>query len=146
MRKTILGRILISLIAFFLALPDATAPTAKSGTAYKSSKKKTGPKRKIVAAHAKRKAVRDRDAAKPPTKFRKHALKKGLKTRKRKLAFRRIPHKPPVVTAGELAGLNLTQDPLMLGSNVAFVLDQLSTNVLFEKIPASRYRLHRSPN
>jgi D-alanyl-D-alanine endopeptidase (penicillin-binding protein 7) len=137
MRKTVLGRILIPLIAFFLALPDATALTAKSGTAYKSSKKKTGPKRKIIAAHAKRKAVRDRDAAKPPTKFRKQAMKKGLKARgKRKLAFRRIPHsphKPPVMTAGELAGLNLTQDPLMLSSNVAFVLDQLGTDVLFEK-------------
>jgi D-alanyl-D-alanine endopeptidase (penicillin-binding protein 7) len=40
---------------------------------------------------------------------------------------------PPVLTAGDLAGLNLTQDPLTLSSNVALVMDQTSGEILFEK-------------
>lgn len=133
MRKTVLG-ILISMIAFLLALPDATALTAKTGTADKSSKKKTDAKRQVNTVRAKPKAVRSRSVAKPFLKFRKHAEKKSASLRnKRKLVLRRIPYRPPVLTAGELAGLNLTQDPLMLSSNVAFVLDQSSADVLFEK-------------
>jgi len=38
-------------------------------------------------------------------------------------------------SAGDVAGLNLTRDPLALRSNVAFVLDQNSSEVLFEKNP-----------
>jgi D-alanyl-D-alanine endopeptidase (penicillin-binding protein 7) len=44
-----------------------------------------------------------------------------------------VPVVPPVISAGELAGLNLTHDPLALKSNVAFVMDQASSQVLFEK-------------
>jgi D-alanyl-D-alanine endopeptidase (penicillin-binding protein 7) len=40
---------------------------------------------------------------------------------------------PPLLTAGDLAGLNLTRDPLDLKSNVALVLDQSTNEVLFEK-------------
>lgn len=40
---------------------------------------------------------------------------------------------PPIMTAGDLAGLNLTQDPLALRANVAYVMDQASSQVLFEK-------------
>jgi D-alanyl-D-alanine endopeptidase (penicillin-binding protein 7) len=36
-------------------------------------------------------------------------------------------------TAGDLAGLNLVRDPLDLKSNVALVLDQANSEVLFEK-------------
>lgn len=44
-----------------------------------------------------------------------------------------LPVVPPVMTAGDLAGLNLTRDPLDLKSNAALVLDQSSAEVLFEK-------------
>ncbi|MDQ7969820.1 MAG: D-alanyl-D-alanine endopeptidase [Oxalicibacterium faecigallinarum] len=44
-----------------------------------------------------------------------------------------VPIVPPVMTAGDLAGLNLTRDPLALASNVALVMDQSSSDVLFEK-------------
>ena len=37
------------------------------------------------------------------------------------------------MTAGDLAGLNLTRDPLDLASSVALVLDQTNSEVLFEK-------------
>jgi D-alanyl-D-alanine endopeptidase (penicillin-binding protein 7) len=37
------------------------------------------------------------------------------------------------MTAGDRAGLNQTRDPLALASSVAFVIDQASSQVLFEK-------------
>ncbi len=40
---------------------------------------------------------------------------------------------PPMVTAGDLAGLSLTRDPLDLNSNAALVLDHTTNEVLFEK-------------
>jgi D-alanyl-D-alanine endopeptidase (penicillin-binding protein 7) len=40
---------------------------------------------------------------------------------------------PRARSAGDVAGLNLTHDPLALASNVALVLDQSSSEVLFEK-------------
>ncbi len=40
---------------------------------------------------------------------------------------------PPVLTAGDLAGLSLTRDPLDLNSSVALVMDQATGEVLFEK-------------
>ncbi|MES2831048.1 MAG: D-alanyl-D-alanine endopeptidase [Pseudomonadota bacterium] len=44
-----------------------------------------------------------------------------------------IPVVPPVLSAGDQAGLNMTLDPLELKSSVAFVLDQSTSKVLFEK-------------
>jgi D-alanyl-D-alanine endopeptidase (penicillin-binding protein 7) len=55
---------------------------------------------------------------------------------KRKVVYQRVRRAAPDVlarSAGDLAGLNLIHDPLMLRSNVAFVLDQTSSEVLFEK-------------
>lgn len=43
------------------------------------------------------------------------------------------PVVPPVMTAGDMAGLNHTRDPLALGSNAAIVIDQNTSQVLFEK-------------
>jgi D-alanyl-D-alanine endopeptidase (penicillin-binding protein 7) len=40
---------------------------------------------------------------------------------------------PAARSAGDVAGLNLTRDPLALASSVALVLDQSSSEVLFEK-------------
>jgi D-alanyl-D-alanine endopeptidase (penicillin-binding protein 7) len=58
---------------------------------------------------------------------------------KRKVIYQRvalgpvIPAVPPVMTAGDVAGLNLTRDPLALKSSVALVMEQSSSKVLFEK-------------
>lgn len=49
---------------------------------------------------------------------------------------RKIAYAAPVaaiLTAGDLAGLNRTRDPLDLRSSVAYVVDQNSSEVLFEK-------------
>ncbi|MBC7858284.1 MAG: D-alanyl-D-alanine endopeptidase [Burkholderiaceae bacterium] len=57
---------------------------------------------------------------------------------KRKLVVQRAIRVAPALAAprpsmGDLAGLNLTRDPLDLASSVAFVLDQSNSEVLFEK-------------
>ncbi|GAB3459446.1 hypothetical protein GCM10027321_17120 [Massilia terrae] len=55
---------------------------------------------------------------------------------KRKVVWRRVRRAAPAVaalSAGELAGLSSTHDPLALKSNVALVLDQQTSEVLFEK-------------
>jgi D-alanyl-D-alanine endopeptidase (penicillin-binding protein 7) len=53
---------------------------------------------------------------------------------RRKVSYQRLTTAAPAMpTMGDLAGLNLTHDPLDLKSNVAFVLDQANSEVLFEK-------------
>lgn len=57
---------------------------------------------------------------------------------KRKVIYQRVaqavvPIVPPILTAGDIAGLNMTRDNLALASNVAMVLDQSTSDVLFEK-------------
>lgn len=57
---------------------------------------------------------------------------------KRKVIYRRATYSlvsaaPTISTVGDLAGLNGTYDPLALQSNVALVLDQENSEVLFEK-------------
>ena len=55
---------------------------------------------------------------------------------KRRVVYQRIRRAAPavgVLSAGEIAGLSHTYDPLDLRSNVAYVMDQTSSEVLFEK-------------
>lgn len=55
---------------------------------------------------------------------------------RRKVLIQRVALAPVVLekpTAGDIAGLKHTQDPLDLKSNVAYVVDQASSKVLFEK-------------
>lgn len=87
----------------------ATRVSAKYGTTGSLNKHEKLVKHTIVA-HGKRRVVYQRVAAVPS-----------------------LPVVPPVTSAGDLAGLNLTQDPLALKSNVAYVMDQASSQVLFEK-------------
>jgi D-alanyl-D-alanine endopeptidase (penicillin-binding protein 7) len=55
---------------------------------------------------------------------------------KRKVVYQRLHRAAPalaILTAGDIAGLNRTHDPLDLRSSVAYVMDQNSSEVLFEK-------------
>ncbi|AZP13462.1 MULTISPECIES: D-alanyl-D-alanine endopeptidase [Undibacterium] len=55
---------------------------------------------------------------------------------KRRVVYERLAVVRPVAehpSAGDIAGLKSSQDPLALQSNVAFVVDQSSSKVLFEK-------------
>jgi len=55
---------------------------------------------------------------------------------RRHVVYQRVRRAAPAVamlSAGDIAGLNRTRDPLELRSNVAYVMDQTSSEVLFEK-------------
>ena len=65
-----------------------------------------------------------------------HVVKRTISVRgKKKVVYQRVTrvHNFARPTVGDLAGLNLVRDPLDLKSNVALVLDQANSEVLFEK-------------
>ncbi|QJE00849.1 D-alanyl-D-alanine endopeptidase [Massilia forsythiae] len=68
---------------------------------------------------------------------RQRLVRRVIKVRgKRKVVYEQVRRAAPalaILSAGDLAGLNLTHDPLALRSSVAYVLDQDSSEVLFEK-------------
>ena len=62
----------------------------------------------------------------------------GVVRGKRVVTYRNVRSAHPLASAaarsaGDAAGLNLTRDPLALASNVALVLDQSNSEILFEK-------------
>jgi D-alanyl-D-alanine endopeptidase (penicillin-binding protein 7) len=85
------------------------------------------------------KVVKSKAANKIIVKHTSGAAKLSPAALKRKGGFHRVAYAtalsgvPPLMSAGDLAGLSLTRDPLDLKSNVALVLDQRSNEVLFEK-------------
>ena len=122
MYKLALGA-LVSLI--FLASPVSEAQAA--GRHHASAKKHAVQK-------VKRKDAALADASGKPRMVRHVSVVRG----KRVVTFRPVRSANFIVapvprSAGDAAGLNLTRDPLALASNVAFVLDQTSSEVLFEK-------------
>ncbi|HEY4541157.1 MAG TPA: D-alanyl-D-alanine endopeptidase [Noviherbaspirillum sp.] len=135
MSKRALG-ILISLLAFFAAIPHGSAAEGtkagrtQSATKSGSAKKATAAKARKSSVRASRKKV-SRQASKPtPARQARAASKRQqLATTPRSP----VPVVAPILTAGEQAGLHLTSDPLSLKSSVAFVLDQKTHEVLFEK-------------
>ena len=107
-----------------------------------------------AAVHAKEANGKSSAAKKHNTKKVKVVLRKGARTTavprektvrrvvmvhgKRKVVYQKVssvavPMAAPMPTMGDLAGLNLTRDPLDLKSSVALVLDQNNAEVLFEK-------------
>lgn len=95
---------------------------------------------------ASKKAVKAVKAAKPSVaakKSTKKSTKTALKTKSKKsftkksqqlaVASRKAVYIPPKLSVGDLGGLSKTFDPLALQSNVALVMDQESSEVLFEK-------------
>jgi serine-type D-Ala-D-Ala endopeptidase (penicillin-binding protein 7) len=95
------------------AVPGAQAAGSGKTSAKKHSHKKSSVKHHVAhgsaAAHA------------------------SLKTHRRVSFTRVVPASPPVSSAGDMAGLNEVHDPLALKSNVALVIDQKTSQVLFEK-------------
>lgn len=130
-------RVFFSLIALTVAVPAVQAES-KSVTKVGAKKhvRKSGAKNKAAAAnhtHANRHHASHKAAEKKP------ARKIAAAHAKPKAAVQRVayaptaPVAPQVMTAGDLAGLNTTRDPLSLASNVALVIDQNNAQVLFEK-------------
>jgi len=110
-------------IALTVVAPSAIAKIEKEGTVRKAVVKKNNGSTAT--------AVR----TKKTLRIAKGQRKSGnTKASAQRVAYAKaVLGVPPLLTAGDLAGLNLTRDPLDLQSNVALVLDQSTNEVLFEK-------------
>lgn len=111
---------LAAAMSLMLALEPAAAATKHKPHTVKRVKAKRTDLAKVIAQDNRQRMVR------------RVAMVHG----KRKVIYQNVRRAAPVVallSAGELAGLSRTRDPLDLRSNVAYVLDQNSSEVLFEK-------------
>ncbi|SMP78146.1 D-alanyl-D-alanine endopeptidase [Noviherbaspirillum suwonense] len=152
MARTALA-MMLSFVLIMFATPQALAKTNSKQVAKKAAVAKA-PAAKRPAASAKQPAKQAaKQAARPagrvigkargrvaPLVAEERLVPKVVRGRRgRQLVYQRVapmpalPVVPPVMTAGDLAGLNLTRDPLDLKSNAALVLDQSTAEVLFEK-------------
>ncbi|HJU70623.1 MAG TPA: D-alanyl-D-alanine endopeptidase [Paucimonas sp.] len=137
MLKFALG-ILLPLFLLVFSAPAVIAKNTTESTApEKRVSRKTVAKRKAKAKihqHAVKKkhvAASAPSRAKPAKKVvAAHASRARVKPI---VAAPALPAALPVSSVGDLAGLNATHDPLALKSNVALVLDQSNSEVLFEK-------------
>jgi len=119
MLKLVLAAVMSMLLAFE---PAAAAAKSKSrSVATKRVKVKKPELAKVIAKDNRQRMVR------------RIAKVRG----KRKVVLQRVARRAAapiaILTAGDLAGLNRTRDPLELRSSVAYVMDQASSEVLFEK-------------
>ena len=117
-------------VSLMVALTPATAARTDTGAKVTKTKKATVAKK----TRFKRRDVSAR-ASSPP---RKNFIRRTIVVNgKRKVIYQQVrvarAAPPPRMSFGDRAGLNLTRDPLDLASNVALVLDQNSSEVLFEK-------------
>lgn len=134
MLRSALG-IAISLCALVIgsSTVQVHAATAEKAPAKKQAVKKSTPKRQATTVRRSGKAV-----AASPGKNGK-ATKKVAARSKRPATYQRVSYAPshaaaaPALTVGDMAGLHMTRDPLALKSNAALVIDQNSSQVLFEK-------------
>lgn len=160
MARTALA-MMLSLMLLVFVTPPALAKADSKQTVRKSATTKAAVVKKPVARTAAKKPVARAAAKKPAAKaVARTAARKAAAPRSRigslvskeklvrkvvrgkrgrEVVYQRVaplpvvPVVPPVMTAGDLAGLNLTRDPLDLKSNAALVLDQSTAEVLFEK-------------
>ena len=122
------------LASLLFALAPATAVQARETSKSAAAKKQNTKKVKVVLRKGER-ATGKRATAAP----REKAVRRVVTVRgKRKVIYQKVssaavPMAAPMPTMGDLAGLNLTRDPLDLKSSVALVLDQNNAEVLFEK-------------
>jgi D-alanyl-D-alanine endopeptidase (penicillin-binding protein 7) len=144
--------IVFSLLFVIFALPDAAA----AGTSNTAGSKKAGAKKAVVAkkkikpaAAGKRRPASKNKTAKNRQAVRKPGVQASLRSRsskkvviendKQEGGFQRAayssvrPAVPSTQSAEETARLNLVLDPPALRSNVVLVMDQSTSDVLFEK-------------
>jgi D-alanyl-D-alanine endopeptidase (penicillin-binding protein 7) len=151
MLKSALGVFFLLVVVLFNApMAFAKEAGATSGSHKKAAPKKVSNKkvasRKSSAAtrHANKSTSSKRGkASRTTTSASLNSSEKLVKRTvvvqgKRKVVYHRVarpvvPAVPPVLSAGDLAGLNLTRDSLDLASNVALVMDQSNSEVLLEK-------------
>ncbi|WP_151446183.1 D-alanyl-D-alanine endopeptidase [Lacisediminimonas profundi] len=132
MLKAALG-VLFSFVALVVFPPVAHA--ADTSTAARSAKHKAQPKKASGTRAVKRSKAKRRAAA--TTKATAKPVRSSAVRRKGN--FQRVGYSPAInnapaqLTAGDIAGLHLTRDPLELKSNVALVIDQNTSDVLLDK-------------
>lgn len=144
MRKSALGIVISLLFAIFI-LPNAVAAGASSSAAGK----KTTAKKPIVVSKKTKTATagKKQSKARKPTR-QKRQVQASLRQKNNKVVvgsdkqgagFQRAAYTPvrPAISssrnAEDLAKLNLAQDPPDLKSHVVLVIDESSSEVLFEK-------------
>lgn len=118
-----------ALVSLLVMLAPASAATAETGDGAAAAPRKQVSKKPRVKRRELAKVIADDNRAQM---VRRIAMVRG----KRQVSYVRVrsAHAIPVpLSAGDLAGLNRTPDPLELKSSVAYVLDQATTEVLFEK-------------
>ena len=128
-----------ALVSLLLILAPASAAMAEGRSHAAPAKKVVAKKyvaKKSIARHvrAKRQELSNVVGADRVRMVRQVSVVRG----KRMVTFRPVRRAHPLAisaarSAGDVAGLNLTRDPLALASNVALVLDQANSEVLFEK-------------
>ncbi|MGZ3183033.1 MAG: D-alanyl-D-alanine endopeptidase [Telluria sp.] len=132
MVKFALGALVASLLTL-APLSNVTAqeaPSADSAAASPAAPAAAHPARKSRKGRKAHKAAAVAAAQPNERLVRRIVMVKG----RRKVVYERVAREaPPAISMGDLAGLNLTRDPLDLKSSVALVLDQQSSEVLFEK-------------
>ena len=130
--------VFLLMCSFFLSTgtaANAADKAERSSSAKKHAKKSTAKKKTARHRAAAADAAPTKSALAPNERLvRKVTTVRGKKrVTYQRMAVAAIPVVPAVVSAGDLAGLNLTRDPLDLKSNVALVMDQSNSKVLFEK-------------
>jgi D-alanyl-D-alanine endopeptidase (penicillin-binding protein 7) len=114
--------------ALCISLPVTSVHAAEGARKSSTVRKATAKKVAVKKAGSRRQA-----AAEP----RERQVRRVVTLRgKKKIVYQRVTNVGAIAarpTMGDLAGLNLTRDPLDLKSNVALVVDQANAEVLFEK-------------
>ncbi|MDY7579701.1 D-alanyl-D-alanine endopeptidase [Herbaspirillum sp. RTI4] len=128
---------IIFIASIFLILGTVSADAAPKKPVKKPHSDKVA-KARTVATRAKKTVSSSRKARASVATHQKPVSNIAARNGRHRVSYIRprvvaIPVVPAVISAGELAGLNLTQDSLALKSNVAYVIDQASSKVLFEK-------------
>ena len=128
-----------ALVSWLLLMAPAGAAKSEERAQAAPAKKYVAKKsvtKKFVARHArvKRQELSDVVGAERVRTVRHVSVVRG----KRTVTYRPVRRAHPLAvvvarSAGDVAGLNLTDNPLALASNVALVLDQGNSEVLFEK-------------
>jgi D-alanyl-D-alanine endopeptidase (penicillin-binding protein 7) len=119
---------LAAIVSLFFMLEPASAAGAGAG----------GASAKVSRHHQKKVSAKRKDLAQVIADDNRERMVRRIEMvhGKRKVVYQRVRRAAPAIaanSAGDLAGLNLTHDPLALKSNVALVLDQSTSEVLFEK-------------
>ncbi|MGX4640708.1 serine hydrolase [Massilia sp. SYSU DXS3249] len=136
--------LLAALISLFLVAEPVSAAGAGAGAGERASStkgKRAVVKKKVVKKTAAKRKGKRKESAQVASADKRQRLVRRVETvrGKRRVTYHAARRAAPVVaapmlrTAGDLAGLHKTQDPLSLRSSVALVIDQNSHEVLFEK-------------